>query len=170
MISMGRQKTLRFLLGGLIIFSSCNEAKDSAEIKFNISAKPSTCDLTVPQVYSLGDLPLGQKNDYPSFDIVINCPVNMKTAIMAKNLDGVLNNDGQRVAIPMPNAGADKGPFFWLKYNSSRIYLRGLESDAFCSSTGLVRRCSLRPGTRVNENSPWGAGSVTIRFTVIYPA
>ncbi|EAX7734106.1 hypothetical protein AIX81_21455 [Salmonella enterica] len=167
---MGYQKALRLLLGGLIMFSSFSEAKDSAKIKFTISAKPSTCDLTVPPVYRLGDLPLGQKNDYTPFDIKIDCPVSMKTAIIAKNLDGVLNTDGQRVAIPMSNTGTDKGPFFWLKYNSSRISLRGLEGDAFCSSTGLVRRCSLIPGTGVNENSSWGAGSVTIRFTVIYPA
>ncbi|ENS2154637.1 TPA: hypothetical protein RU934_004777 [Escherichia coli] len=167
---MKYQTALKVLFGGLVIFSSISEAKESAEIKFTISAQPSTCNLIVDNTYNLGDLPLGNKDDHPPLDIVINCPVNMKTAIMAKNLDGVLNNDGQRVAIPMPNAGTDKGPFFWLKYNSSRIYLRGLESDAFCSSTGLVRRCSLRPGTRVNENSPWGAGSVAIRFTVIYPA
>lgn len=167
---MKRRKVLGFLMGGMIIFSSFSEAKDSAETEFTFNVKPPTCDLTVPSVYNLGDLPQGIKNDYASFDIEISCPVSMKTAIVAKNLNGVLNTDGQRVTIPMPNAGTDKGPFFWLRYGSSRIYLRGQQSEAFCSSTGLARRCSLTPSTRVNENSPWGVGSVTIGFTIVYPA
>lgn len=164
------QKALGVLFGGLMVFSSFSEAKESAEIKFSISAAPSTCDLAVPATYVLGDLPLGSKNDYAPLEVVITCPASMKTAIIAKNLNGVLNTDGKRVAIPMTNAGTDKGPFLWLTHNSSRVYLRGGTGDAFCSSTGVVRRCSLTPGTRVNENSSWGAGSVTIRFTVMYPA
>ncbi|WP_139821350.1 hypothetical protein [Escherichia coli] len=163
-------KSLGLLLGGLIIFSSFSEAKESAEIVFDFNVKPSTCNLTAPLAYNLDDLPLGTKKDYASFEVTIDCPASMKTAIIAKNLNGVLNAAGKRVTIPMPNAGADEGPFFWLRHNSSHIYLRGLESDAFCSSTGTVNRCSLTPETEVYENSPWGTGSVTIRFTVIYPA
>ncbi len=167
---MRRLKALGLLLGGLMTFSSFSEAKESAEVVFDFSAKPSTCNLTAPLTYNLGDLPLGTKKDYASFEVAIDCPVSMKTAIIAKNLDGILNAAGKRVTIPMSNAGADEGPFFWLTHNSSRIYLRGLESDAFCSSTGTVNRCSLTPETEVYENSPWGTGAVTIIFTVIYPA
>ncbi|EFB8333918.1 hypothetical protein E4J50_18660 [Escherichia coli] len=171
MISIKRQGLPGLLLGGaMVLFSSFGEAKESAETRFTINVKPSTCDLTVQSTYNLGDLPLGAENNYSPFNIRISCPVSMKTAITAKNLNGVLNSDGQRVTIPMSNAGTGKGPFFWLKHGSSRIYLRGLESDAFCSSTGVLRECSLTPGTRANIDSSWGAGSVTIGFTVIYPA
>lgn len=171
MISIKRQGLPGLLLGGaMVLFSSFGEAKESAETRFTINVKPSTCDLTVQSTYDLGDLPLGAENNYSPFDIRISCPVSMKTAITAKNLNGVLNSDGQRVTIPMSNAGTGKGPFFWLKHGSSRIHLRGLESDAFCSSTGVLRKCSLTPGTRANIDSSWGAGSVTIGFTVIYPA
>lgn len=171
MISIKRKGLSGLLLGGvMVLFSSFGEAKESAETRFTINVKPSTCDLTVQSTYSLGDLPLGTRKDYSPFDITITCPVSMKTAITARNLNGVLSSNGQQVAIPMSNPGKGKGPFFWLNYDSSRIYLRGLESDAFCSSTGVSRKCSLTPGTRADIDSSWGAGSVTIGFTVIYPA
>ena len=171
MISIKRQRLSGLLLGGVMaLFSSFGEAKDSAETRFTITVKQSTCDLTVQSTYSLGDVPLGTKGNHEPFDITITCPVSMKTAITAKNLSGVLDSDGQRVTIPMSNPGKGKGPFFWLTHDSSRIYLRGQESEAFCSSTAVSKKCSLTPGTRANIDSPWGAGAVTIGFTVIYPA
>lgn len=54
-------KSLGLLLGGLIIFSSFSEAKESAEIVFDFNVKPSTCNLTAPLAYNLDDLPLGTK-------------------------------------------------------------------------------------------------------------
>lgn len=171
MISIKRQGLFGLLLGGvMVLFSSFGEAKESAETRFTINVKPSTCDLTVQPTYDLKDLPLGTKKNHEPFDITITCPVSMKTAITAKNLTGVLSSNGQQVTIPMSNAGTGKGPFFWLTHDSSRIYLRGLESEAFCSSTDVLKKCSLTPGTRANIDSSWGAGSVTIGFTVIYPA
>lgn len=170
MTSTKLQYCAGLLLGGITFLFSTSGAVVAADIKFKVTAKPTTCDLSVQPTYDLKELPLGVKDNYPDFPIEITCPASMKTAIIAKNLSGVLNKDGQQVTISMPNAGTDNGPFFWLKANGSRIFLRGLETEKFCESLGQSSLCNIAPGTLVNYNSPWGAGTVKIRFTVVYPA
>lgn len=129
-----------------------------------------TCNVRVKSTHDLDTLPSGTYT-HGGFPVQISCTGSIKTALVAKNLSGSLQNDNYRILVPMGKVGSGNGPYLWLlDNNGNTIKLRGAEGDAFCISSEQHKSCNVRPVTQNNVDSGWGDGSVTIRFDLVYPA
>lgn len=177
MIRMKIMKAKAYFSGGLLIcstvmsFQVCAATSASAEVQITVTSPRPSCNLTVQQRYNLGPLPLGEWA-HPTFPVRIDCVGWVRTALTARNTTGTLQTDNYRVAIPLGSTTNSRGPFLWLKNKAGRnIKLTGTDSEKFCNDWGGQNRvCDVTPVTDVKEGASYGKGSVSILFSIVYPA
>ncbi|WP_139821351.1 hypothetical protein [Escherichia coli] len=139
----------------------------TATVNITVSNPRPTCDINVRSSYSL-DMEPGEKK-YSSFPVSINCTGAVRTALTAQNVGGELQSNGYQVAVSLTNSGTGTKPLFWLiDSNKQNIQLTG--GGNFCDATQQYRECELVPVTKMQADSGWGTGSVTVRFNIVYPA
>lgn len=161
-------------VGGLLWLIFCSApsfpSMAAADVVITMKNPQPTCSVSVQPEYDLGGLPLGQKK-HNRFPVSVNCSGVIRTSLVAKNLDGVLQNDQSQVSIAMTHNGVSRGPFLWLLNDrNEKVKLTGRQSDAFCTANSQYSVCYLTPVTNMLTNSGWGDGSVSIRFDVVYLA
>ncbi|EHJ8506399.1 hypothetical protein KAM28_004487 [Salmonella enterica subsp. diarizonae serovar 47:k:z53:[z84]] len=169
-------KAKNYFSGGLLIcgaaisFQAGSATSASAEVQITVTSPRPTCNLTVQSKYDLGALPPGEFA-HPAFPVRIDCTGSIRTVLTARNTTGTLQTDNYRVAIPINGSANSWGPFMWLKNKGGRnIKLTGAESDKFCDLSVKNRVCDVTPVTNVREGAAYGKGSVSIHFSIIYPA
>ncbi|EHJ8506397.1 hypothetical protein KAM28_004485 [Salmonella enterica subsp. diarizonae serovar 47:k:z53:[z84]] len=163
-----------YLGGGVLICGAAMlfqaSAATTGDIEIMVTTPRPTCNLTVRSTHDLGILPLREKK-HTAFPVNIDCSGSIRTALTARNITGALQTDSYRVAIPLEGATHSEGPFLWLENPDGRnIKLTGAQRDKFCDASEQNRVCNLIPVTDVRKGVPYGKGSATIRFSIIYPA
>ncbi|HAF3780577.1 TPA: hypothetical protein H1941_000955 [Salmonella enterica] len=146
---------------------AATSATATATVNITVSNPRPTCDINVRSSYSL-DMEPGEKK-YSSFPVSINCTGVVRTALTAQNVGGELQSNGYQVAVSLTNSGTGTKPLFWLiDSNKQNIQLTG--GGNFCDATQQYRECELVPVTKMQADSGWGTGAITVRFNVVYPA
>ncbi|EPE6524284.1 F18 fimbrial protein FedE [Escherichia coli] len=145
---------------------------DTATLTINVNFTRPSCDISVPPLYSLGDLVPGEtgKNHSP-LDITWRCEGNtpLNTALTAVSDSGNLEGDGK--VYLMTDSGQRTGVTLSLREKTSNNLIKLTGNEKFCSdtegTTGM-RTCTLTPVTDVSRGSVLGNASATLRFEVKY--
>lgn len=147
---------------------------DIATLTINVNFTRPSCNIRVPESYSLGDLVPGKtgKNHLP-LNIVWSCEGNtpLNTALTAVIVSGDLEGDGK--VYLMTDSGQRTGVTLSLKEKTSDKLINLTGNEKFCSdtegTTGMrMRTCTLTPVTEVSRGSVLGNASATLRFEVSY--
>lgn len=158
------------ILGAVVSFQSVAVTSASANVVITVTSPQPTCNLTVRSTYDLGVLPLSEKK-HVAFPVNIDCTGSIRTALIAQKTSGTLQADNYRVAIPIGSTTSSLGPYLWLQTAAgANINLTGADSGKFCDASGQNRVCQITPVTNVQAGAPFGQGSATISFSVVYPA
>lgn len=156
-----------------ITFSVQAAMTDSVTVTLNSTFTNPTCTLDAPKLINLGTLPVNMAANQP-FDIDINCPTSVKTAIYAtadvSNGHPALLPDSDSSGIIM---GGDviqsiSTLFVWLflEHNGTRVIFNA-PNILFCEGDNN-RTCSILPLTRRHSQSIPGIYTARVVFTVKY--
>lgn len=112
----------------------------------------------------------GRDQRHPAFDIRVSCDGNVKTRVKANAINGVLQNDGIRLAVNMGGTTSSAGPFLKLEADNHFVKLRESDNDWFCTAgtAGYTQKCSVTPVTESSRQTPAGTGNATVAFTIDY--
>lgn len=161
------------LAGGLMLPLSVRAVNEPIKIQVTIENLQPTCSINVPggDTRNLGALNRsGKDQSHSAFTIEVNCNGNVKTRMKANATSGAVQSDGTRLAVNMGGSTSSAGPFLKLKADNRFVKLRDSDNDWFCTAgtAGNTQRCSVTPVTESSKQTPAGAGSATVAFTIDY--
>ncbi|MGL5842846.1 MAG: hypothetical protein ACRCYK_13795 [Aeromonas hydrophila] len=132
------------------------------------------CTLTGPTSVELDPLLLGQSIEHSSFDLAIECPIVARHVGLYAEARGQTMLSASRVA--MTHARGATGTPAKLHIVTSHGMDIPLGSEGatdparqFCRGSGTLRTCTLTPWTQTSGNTPLGAVTAAITFTLVLP-
>lgn len=151
------------MLGGSVSQAAKQPSSAMTELRITILAPP--CTLTVPPQVSLGKMDTGVHRT--SFEISIDCPIPVRTALTAQARTGILQQGSDTLAM----VGTGSALLSIKDVSNTKIKLDS--SANFCDSvlaTDLRKTCRLSAETVVTNADARGQVEAVIAVTVRYPA